>query len=848
LSTLGARGISGTGREVADDGVAVVRGRIGLALACVLGIAVRRAPAATLVWVADDGAQRDQLSLVDPAAAQVVGTITVPGPATGIAFSPDARKAYVVTSGNAVALAIVDTATRKIDGVVPIGVPDCVDGAVAVDAAGTHAYVTGGPFDRVLTVVDLAGAAVARTVSSGTRNGECARGVAVSPAGDRVYVSGSGRTAWIVDAASGALTPVDAGITFAGPVAVTADGSRVFLPGGGEGQPGSVAVLDAGGTPQPSIPLGTFVADALAVLPGGRSLYVGGFDGAGNGTSLLRVSSSGAATGVPLPTTPRALALSSDAARLFVAGLNAESGSLSIVDTATDTVTATVPVGPSPRAVAVPPDSCTGALVAACDDGNPCTTDVCQGGACGHALVRDGTPCDACDADRTCAGGACTSTPFDCTPAAAIAYVPVFAGGAVGIVDLASNTSTSVAVERGPWGAAADERGGRAFVTNRRSRSLSIVDGATATVQATVELGGTPLGVAADPQSGLAYVANYGRDSVDVVAPDTATRVARIRVGHGPVALAVHPAGDRLYVSDYLGDAVSVVDVAARRVVATVPVGRTPLGLAVHPDGTRLYVADYRDGTVSVVGTAANRPLRTIRVGRQPFGVAADPAGGRVFVSNLGDGTVSVIDTTAEKVVAEIAVGRFPFGVAVDPATHRLDVATGGDAGMLATLDPTSGLPVASTAVGGVPVSLGQFVAARPGACPPRPIQCDDANPATADTCSSAGCRHDALPAGAGASAAAAELAVAIRTAPPGALGTGGLVTRIAQAVDDIAAGLPPPPARPDASDRARALHALRVVAHLLRVLGRDPAVQPATLERVVDLTRTVTRLVRRLR
>jgi glucose/arabinose dehydrogenase len=48
-----------------------------------------------------------------------------------------------------------------------------------------------------------------------------------------------------------------------------------------------------------------------------------------------------------------------------------------------------------------------------CDDGNPCTTDVCDPlVACTHPAVDDGTPCsDAsiCNGDETCQGGTCSS-------------------------------------------------------------------------------------------------------------------------------------------------------------------------------------------------------------------------------------------------------------------------------------------------------------------------------------------------------------------------------------------------------------------------------------------------------
>jgi len=55
---------------------------------------------------------------------------------------------------------------------------------------------------------------------------------------------------------------------------------------------------------------------------------------------------------------------------------------------------------------------------AGCDDGNPCTVDACRGGFCDDEPVADGTACgdgDACNGIETCAGGECTRAPApDC--------------------------------------------------------------------------------------------------------------------------------------------------------------------------------------------------------------------------------------------------------------------------------------------------------------------------------------------------------------------------------------------------------------------------------------------------
>jgi hypothetical protein len=63
--------------------------------------------------------------------------------------------------------------------------------------------------------------------------------------------------------------------------------------------------------------------------------------------------------------------------------------------------------------------ACVVGIAPACDDGNPCTTDGCDAlSGCRHAAVPDGTPCPdgtMCNGHETCAAGLCApSAPVDC--------------------------------------------------------------------------------------------------------------------------------------------------------------------------------------------------------------------------------------------------------------------------------------------------------------------------------------------------------------------------------------------------------------------------------------------------
>jgi hypothetical protein len=53
-----------------------------------------------------------------------------------------------------------------------------------------------------------------------------------------------------------------------------------------------------------------------------------------------------------------------------------------------------------------------------CDDGNPCTEDICSQGECVHEDLANGTPCPDdlfCNGDETCQSGSCEAgAPRNC--------------------------------------------------------------------------------------------------------------------------------------------------------------------------------------------------------------------------------------------------------------------------------------------------------------------------------------------------------------------------------------------------------------------------------------------------
>ncbi|NUT92926.1 MAG: YncE family protein [Saccharothrix sp.] len=273
------------------------------------------------------------------------------------------------------------------------------------------------------------------------------------------------------------------------------------------------------------------------------------------------------------------------------------------------------------------------------------------------------------------------------------AYVTNVRNGTLTVIDTPTNTiDAAVPVGDGPAGVVVAPDGGHVYVSNYRAGTVSVVDAATLATVATIPVGPNADGVALTPDGGLLYVAHDvpGPGTVSVVDTATNTEIAEFPTGNTPTALAVTPDGRTLVVVNKFSDNVALVDTADNTVTGTIPVGFTPHGIAITPDGTRAFVPNSEGDNVSVLDLVNRAPLALVRVGDRPISAALTPDGTRAYVTNFTSGTVSVLDAATLAVESTVPVGVAPVGIAihaVPPARTRLTTGT-------AVIVPRGGLTV----------------------------------------------------------------------------------------------------------------------------------------------------------
>jgi YVTN family beta-propeller protein len=281
-------------------------------------------------------------------------------------------------------------------------------------------------------------------------------------------------------------------------------------------------------------------------------------------------------------------------------------------------------------------------------------------------------------------------------------------------------TGFAVAAEAAPAVASAY----RVLVTNERSGTLSVIDGATQKVTATVPLGKRPRGLKASPDGKLLYVAlsgspiagpgidesklppaDKGADGIGVVDLASLKLLRILRGVSDPEQLAVSADGKRLYIaSEDTGRAI-VLDAASGKQLGSLPVGGEPEGVTLSRDGKFVYVSSEEEHRIAVIDSAKNTIVTTFAVGQRPRFTEFSDDGALAFVSAENDGTITIVDAKHHKVLRKIQLQgplTRPVGMAISHDSKRLYTVTGRGKNLLA-IDIATGAVLASVEVGARP-------------------------------------------------------------------------------------------------------------------------------------------------
>lgn len=195
----------------------------------------------------------------------------------------------------------------------------------------------------------------------------------------------------------------------------------------------------------------------------------------------------------------------------------------------------------------------------------------------------------------------------------------------------------------------------RAFVSNERDHTVSVVDMSTLKVTNTFKTGRRPRGIIASPDGKLIYVCTSDDNRVEVYDAATLKLVKTLRSGPDPELFVLHPSGNPLYIANEDDNQVTVVNVENNDLVAEIPVGVEPEGMGISPDGKYMVNTSETTNMAHVVDTTTNEIIENILVDSRPRVAEFSKDGKQLWVSSEVGGTVSVIDPATWKIVKKIS-------------------------------------------------------------------------------------------------------------------------------------------------------------------------------------------------
>ncbi|HLK84062.1 MAG TPA: YVTN family beta-propeller repeat protein [Xanthobacteraceae bacterium] len=205
-----------------------------------------------------------------------------------------------------------------------------------------------------------------------------------------------------------------------------------------------------------------------------------------------------------------------------------------------------------------------------------------------------------------------------------------------------------------PFLLAGDAQAYKAYVSNEKSNTISIIDTAERKVVGTIKVGQRPRGIAITRDQKYVLVAVGDDDTIQMI--DTATNkvVDTLPSGPDPELFTDDPSGRLLYVANENDNTVTIIDIERRTRLGDVEVGVEPEGMGLSPDGKILVNTSETTNMAHFIDTATRKIVANVLVDSRPRFAQFKDDGSELWVSSEIGGTVSIIDPVKHAVKGKI--------------------------------------------------------------------------------------------------------------------------------------------------------------------------------------------------
>jgi YVTN family beta-propeller protein len=238
--------------------------------------------------------------------------------------------------------------------------------------------------------------------------------------------------------------------------------------------------------------------------------------------------------------------------------------------------------------------------------------------------------------------------------------------------------------------------GKKLLVTATGRDRFLIVDLATQKIEKTVVTGQSPEHFDITMDDRFAYVGAIEGSTVSVIDLKEGTEIKRLAGFFEPHGFSVLPGRSKVYVSNFGAHEVRTIEIPSQQMARRLAIGdihraaikdperyQSELKGIANPtptlDGRFVFAADGDAGVVGVIDTQTDRVIKTLKVGESPWRAYASPDGLWMLVLNNGDETVSVISTKTQEVVTTLPGGAEMTGVNFTQGGKKAYIISRGD-------------------------------------------------------------------------------------------------------------------------------------------------------------------------
>ncbi|MAS82809.1 MAG: PQQ-dependent catabolism-associated beta-propeller protein [Legionellales bacterium] len=191
---------------------------------------------------------------------------------------------------------------------------------------------------------------------------------------------------------------------------------------------------------------------------------------------------------------------------------------------------------------------------------------------------------------------------------------------------------------------------GRIFITNERGDTVSVINGDSLVVEATIDVGDRPRGIGISPDGSEIYIAVSEENKIKVMDPVSLKIIREFNAGSDPETFAVHPNGN-IYISNEDDAKASVFDPKTGEQLAEISVGLEPEGVAISADGKRVIVTSESTNMLHVIRASDNTIEKNILVGARPRAATFTKSGDIAYATAEISGEVVKIDMNTGEIL-----------------------------------------------------------------------------------------------------------------------------------------------------------------------------------------------------